>query len=207
MTNEDFNEFCACWSQACIGVGKDATPQAIEWAFEVLRDKGIAEIRTALIHHARDPKSGQFQPKPADIIRHIDGTRDDRKELAVLAFARVLDNLNSYSTVVFDDPAIHFAIAVAFGGWIEAGLFDASKFECQEQRRAFVTAYTSFKQGTAYLPRLTGIHKQGEASTGYASQASITYIGDKQKALAVENNGRVGGMLKNEAAPKLRAIA
>ena len=73
MNVNDFEQFSVCWKQANEGIGKETTPKAIEWAFEILRDKSIDEIKSALIAHARNPKEGRFSPTPANVIGYIEG--------------------------------------------------------------------------------------------------------------------------------------
>jgi len=162
----------------------------IWWA--ALEKHSLDTVLNAMAAYCADPDKCKFAPKAGDIVGMIDGNKVDRKELAVLAFARVLEHVNSYASVVFDDPAIHYAIQVGFGSWVEVGKFNGNEFECQEQRRAFISAYTAFKQGVAYMPRLIGIHEQNEVATGIPSGVQTLYIGDKQKALEVEQCGRVG---------------
>jgi len=192
MTENDFLQFSDCWGQACSGAGKEASPKAIEWAFEVLKDKSIEQIMSALIAHARDPESGQFIPKPADVIRHIDGKREDRKDAATIAWARVLENVNAYASVVFDDPAIHYAISVGFGGkWVDVCSFNADDFAYQEKRRSFITAYASFKPDTMNYPtHLIGIHEQDGADI----KDNITFVGDKEKSRLVYRGGSDSGL-------------
>lgn len=188
MTESDYVNFCECWSQACAGIGKEPTSKQIEWAFEVLKDKELDEIKRALIMNARNKNSGQFHPKPADIIREIDGSDEDKKAFATAAFTRMTENVNRYATLVFDDPAIHYAFAVGFASnWQSVCDWDGSIFECQQQKRDFEKAYASFKHGMAYPKKMVGIEEMENGKKGIA-YSKIIYIGDKQKALSVENN-------------------
>jgi hypothetical protein len=203
MTREDFKQFAYSWMQACEAVGQPATKHQIEWAFNVLLDLDLPAIQDALIKHARDPQAGQFKPKPADIIRHIKGTKADRKDAAVAAFARVLDAVAAhgrYATVVFDDPAIHYAVQIGFGNWPKVADFNEDDFASQEQRRSFISAYASYQHGLQqYPPKLTGMHELTNAAEGQSNPlASITYIGDKQRALAVQNGGSNRGLSFSE---------
>lgn len=191
MQKSNFDHFADCWAQACEGCGKQATPSQINWAFEVLRDKSIEQVKKALIMHARDPQSGQYQPKPADIIRHIEGSSVDRKTAAEAVWRKVLDNVNRYDSAVFDDPAIHYAIMIGFGSWLTVCDFDKDDFAMQQMYRSFISAYASYN-GQPYIPRMIGIYEL-ESAKG-ETRYEIHYIGDKQKALMVERGGRVGGM-------------
>ncbi len=203
MRESDFDAFSDCWEQACEGVGKLPSAKQIEWAFEVLKDKELSDIKQALVMHARDPQAGQFQPKAADIMKHMHGTKDDRKAQAEAAWRKVLDNMNRNHSAVFDDPAIHYAITVGFGDWQAICDFDSSKFECQQMYRSFINAYASFT-GQPYQPRMIGVFEQAGA-TG-ESRYETHYIGDKAKALTVEAEGCAGSMRAFSAEDTLKAI-
>lgn len=196
MIESDFEVFTECWMQACSGIGKDPTASQIEWAFEVLKDKELLDIKKALIMNARNPKSGQFHPKPADIIREMEGTDEDKKAKATAAFSRLVDSVNRYESVIFDDPAIHYAFSIAFlGDWITACDYDPQVFLCQQQKRDFEKAYASYKQGMPYPPRMIGITERENNDIGYEYTGTI-YIGLKDECLAVERNSISSRMKK-----------
>lgn len=203
MIDSDFGQFSMVWNQACIGTGREPDANAVEWAFEVLKDKSLADIKTALIKHARNPDSGQFMPKPADVIREIDGSAQDRKNMAVLAWARVIENVSRYDSVVFDDPAIHYAIAVAFGSdWNDVCNFEESKFEDQDKKRAFIAAHSMFKQGMNYPPRFAGLHEM----EGVDYKKCLRIVGDRDKARLVHQGGSHSGLSALNSESTLKAI-
>lgn len=162
----------------------------IWWAALVNND--LKTVLNAMAAYCAHPDKCKFAPKAGDIVGMIEGTSADRKELAILAFSKAIQNVSSYDTVVFDDPAIHHAIIVGFGSWQEFGMYQESKFECQEQRRTFLAAYASFKKDTPYLPKLIGILERDNSAEGYPDAIPMPkYIGDHKKALAVESGGRI----------------
>ena len=191
MREDDFDTFSDCWEQACEGIGRAPTAKQIEWAFECLKDKSIEQIKQALVMHAREPKEGQFQPTASNIIKHIEGTKEDRKAQAEAAWRRVLDNMNRNHSAVFDDPAIHYGIMVGFGDWQTVAEFDSAKFECQQMYRSFINAYSNYS-AQPYMPRMVGVFELASA-TG-ESRFETHYIGDKTKALTVEEKGRNGSI-------------
>ena len=67
---------------------KELTEFAIRIWSDVLADKDIATVSAAFTHHLKDTGAGRFCPKPADILRHLNGDAD---AAAVLAWADVLD--------------------------------------------------------------------------------------------------------------------
>jgi len=195
MNEKDYDDFAICWEQTCVGItGKQPNPSSIEWAFEVLKDKTIEQVRHGLIAHSRDEKEGSFAPKPANIIKHINGAKADKKDYATVAWARVVDNVNRYASVVFDDPAIHYALQVGFGGnWQDVCNFNADDFAYQEKRRSFITAYANYKQGMSYQPYFAGIEEKENGTV------NITFIGNQEQAKIVYHGGTSGGLDKLEA--------
>jgi hypothetical protein len=46
---------------------------AMKMYFQTLKDHSIEDIQVGVTAHLKDPKAGQFYPKAADIIKHIEG--------------------------------------------------------------------------------------------------------------------------------------
>ena len=166
------------------------TPGQIEWAFEVLKDQEIGQIKHALIMHARDQHAGQYQPKPADVIRHIEGSIDDRKAAAAFAYAKAIDAISSvtggsYGSVVFDDPAIMYAIQCGFSGWVNFCNAKQHDFD----RKKFCDEYANYREGLPYPKCL-----DGQCAITNGSQFSefnkISTIGSVEKCRIVYSGGR-----------------
>ncbi len=77
MTEQDTEVFAAAWSGAFEVYGKTISDAAISTCFEALIGYEIADITRALTAHLRDPATGQFPPKPADIIKRQAGAFND----------------------------------------------------------------------------------------------------------------------------------
>lgn len=60
--------------------------------------------------------TGKFAPNPADIIERIQGSSDERSELAWLELLKGVQRVGSYGSITFDNPAMHYAIGYC-GGW------------------------------------------------------------------------------------------
>jgi len=191
MREADYKDFAFCWQQACEGTGKQPTANQIEWAFEVLKDFELQQIKRGLVLHARDQKAGQFQPKPADVIRHIEGSIDDRKASGEYAWVRVMEAMGShgtYQSVAFDDAAIHYAIEVAFGDWVRLGKVDV---DSPFPRKEFCAAYAAYRPGNGHLKYLPGILERDNSAGGQADWIPmVVFIGEEAKAKAVMNSGR-----------------
>jgi hypothetical protein len=114
MTHDDLENF----SSLLVGVGelygKIISSALVEIYWEALFDYDIELIRESFSRHVKNSESGQFMPKPADIIKFIDGLPEEK---ALLAWSKVERNRNSYESYVFDDAIIHSVIQ-DMGGWV-----------------------------------------------------------------------------------------
>ena len=185
--------------------GKELSPQALSLWFESLRHYDLPAIRSALSAHVRNPDSGQFLPRPADVVKAIDGGSDDAALLAWAKVDRALRVVGTYATVVFDDPLIHYCVA-SLGGWIKLG--QLSEDDWKYQRQPFATLYRGARgRKMSYPAKLLGI---SEAENGELHQAQPTMIGDPEKALQVLAGGSewAGGMIRVSKAtgPALAAL-
>ena len=84
MTNDDSKKFCSAWSAAMGVYGKTVEPQTLAIVFRCLQEYELAEVEQALAAHLKDPEHGKFPPKPADIVRAIEG---DKESLEAIAWA------------------------------------------------------------------------------------------------------------------------
>lgn len=182
MTPKDRTRFVTLLTGVHSFYRVDMTDFAVGVWTRALGTYAIEAIERAFDQHAKDPKAGSFMPKPADLIRMLDGTQEDR---AAIAWAKVLGAIGShgsYATVVFDDGAIHAAIA-DLGGWPQVCAVTLDELPFMSRR--FCTAYSAHAAaGSAYPPRLLGVHDLNNAPAGYGSQAPVL-IGNEAAALAV----------------------
>jgi hypothetical protein len=116
MRREDYDRFAQMLAAASDLYGKSISGGAMTLWWEALRRYDVADVERAFRAAVSNPESGQFMPKPADIIRAIDGTSGDR---SLLAWGKVMDAMRAvgaYNSVAFDDPVIH-AVVSDMGGW------------------------------------------------------------------------------------------
>ena len=146
----------------------------------------IEAVVAALGRHAVNPDTGQFLPKPADVVKQLEGATQD---VALIAWAKVLNGLKQHGTyvsVVFDEPIIHRVIE-DLGGWIWLGQQTDKEIPFIEKR--FRDAYRAWRQRSAlmaYPRRLPGVIEHQNGAAGYAGVNVITkFIGDQTKAMAV----------------------
>lgn len=171
--------------------GKELTPFAAQVWQQACKRFDVEQVTKALSAHLMDPERGQFMPKPADIVRQLQGTNTDR---ALLAWGKVFDamqSVGSYKSVVFDDGLIH-AVVEDLGGWVKMCRYPGDEMQFLQKR--FCDSYRAYagRQDVAFPAQLTGEHEQQNAKFGYAPVNGPMLIGDKQKALAVKNAGVSG---------------
>jgi hypothetical protein len=188
VLTDDFDDFSESWATACESAGKPPTAAGIQFAFDVLREYALRDVQRALIAHARDPDRGQYAPKPADVVRLIDGGTE---ELALIAWAKVdkaVRSVGTYATVVFDDAMIHRVIA-DMCGWVGLGqkTEDDWPFVAREFEKRY-RAYALRRNAGDYPARLAGLCDAVNVSGGYA-EAEPVLIGDQGKALEVMRLG------------------
>jgi hypothetical protein len=84
MQPDDFDNFARVLDAAYSLHSKSLTADARSLFFAALGKYSLADVRKAFSAHISDPKRGQFPPKPADLIAHLQGdaTKDGRPEPA-----------------------------------------------------------------------------------------------------------------------------
>jgi hypothetical protein len=116
MQPSDRAPFAQLLSDAMAFYRQDVSEFALGVWWEACRRYDLEQVSKAMTAHAMDPERGQFAPKPADIVRQLDGTQTDR---SLVAWGKVLEAMRSvgaYSSIDFGDRAIHAAIT-DMGGW------------------------------------------------------------------------------------------
>lgn len=86
MTKDDFRKFGAAWMTAHAVFGSEPSAAALQLCYRALECYSIDDIENALAAHMRDPEAGRFAPKPADIVRAIDGATESRAMVAWTEF-------------------------------------------------------------------------------------------------------------------------
>lgn len=151
----------------------------------------LEQVRKAMTAHAMDPERGQFAPKPADIVRQLQGTHTDRSLIAWGKVHEAMARVGAYRTVAFDDPCIHLAIE-DMGGWVT--LCRSTIDELPFVQKRFCDAYKAYagrQDRPKHPPVLMGLHDAENARMGYRSQPA-TLIGAPEAARAVMLSGEVG---------------
>lgn len=174
-------------------------PTLAMW-FLALNRYEIGDVRAALSRHVTDPDRGQFPPRPADIVRQIDGSNSGAAPLAWGKVFQAASRVGAYASVVFDDPAIHAAIA-DLGGW--QSVCHCKADELPHMQRRFEGSYRAYRErGSFDYPRyLPGIHAETNGRAGF-DVPGLTYIGDADAARLVFDRGSEGLQISQELGPK-----
>lgn len=190
MQQNDFQKFHDGISGVMEFYGKNVSRFTLDIWWNVLKPYDLASVIDAFNRHLANPDTGQFAPKPADVIRMLQGSTQDS---ALRAWAKVdttIRSIGPYVDVVFDDPLIHRVIQ-DMGGWISFGQrndaewpFIAKEFENRYR------GYRSRSDTPPYAPVMIGIFSADNAKSGYRDDTNqSTLIGNHQQALRVMRGG------------------
>jgi hypothetical protein len=180
MKPEDKERF----AQLMIGVaelyGKKLSNQLLNIYWAALTAYSLEEVNAALNRHALSPDVGQFMPKPADIVRCLEGSSSTQALQAWTKVINAIKQVGAYSSVIFDDPLIH-AVIYDMGGWIR--LCQSKEDEAGFRSREFEKRYSAYvlQPPTAYPAHLPGVIEQQNALAGFAKEPPML-IGDKSSA-------------------------
>jgi hypothetical protein len=173
---------------------QSTSPFVLDVWWNVCQKFEFEQVQKAFSAHAANPDNGQFMPKPADLIKVLQGTTRDK---AAIAWGKALKAISDYghpSDVCFDDPAIHAAIQ-DMGGWprfcsTETKDLSYAQHRFCELHRAY-TGRGSFE----YPARLVGSCGPDNAARLAARglpEPKPKLIGDKEAALRVLAGGAIG---------------
>ena len=197
MTEADRREFCKLLVGIAELYDKRLTTAAQVLYWDLLKDYELDDIASALKAHTKSPDAGQYLPKPADIIRQLEG---DTESQAMRAWSKVQESIQRvgpYQMVVFDDPLIH-AVITEMGGWIALCelLVDDTPFRARE----FVKRYRGYRAQRAqprFAPKLIGFIEQHNSTQGYdEALPEPLLIGDAGRALPFMSEGVAGPRLE-----------
>lgn len=176
--------------KACMDLyGRPLTADVLDLYARALARFETEDVLRALEIHLLDPDVGQFPPKPADIVRRIQGSNTTG---AARAWARVVDAVRivgAWRTVIFDDPLIHACIS-QMGGWIK--ICQMREDEAPFRGKDFERLYLGYKQqGTIpqFPAKLIGRAEAGNVERGLPVDPAVL-IGEPERAKLVHQAGR-----------------
>ena len=196
MQSSDAKKFAALLKAVADSYNKEVTAGMREIYWESLKRYEYAEVRGAFSAHVTHPEHGRFWPKPADIIRQLEGDPGSNALMAFEKLRRAIKAVGPYRDVVFDDPLIH-ACVDQLGGWerVNEWTDEDLPYRCTD----FQKLYTGLVgRAASYPPVLTGI-AHNSLREAQKLPAPIL-LGDKAAATAVMGGGSTQGRLGRESA-------
>jgi hypothetical protein len=168
MTNEDFEKFHTLLSDVYAFYRQDISAFAARVWTEAMRPFDFKAVADAINRHLMNPDSGQFMPKPADVVKMLQGSTQDSALVAWTAVDRKVRHVGPYASVTFDDSLIAHVLR-DMGGWV--GLCNKTEDEWTFVKNEFVNRYRGYKvrgEIPEMVPRLTGIAEHHNVIEGYA---------------------------------------
>lgn len=202
MTQDDYEDFAGMVSGITELYGRAASEFAITIWWGALRQYDLAAVRQAFDRHVRNPDSGQFAPKPADLIRMMGGTTQDSALVAWAKVDRALRVVGTYRSVAFDDALVH-RVLTEMGGWTVLGT--KSEKEWPFVAKEFENRYRGYRmrnERPEYPPVLVGLADAQNAHEGFCGEEP-TLVGDQVLAQRVMAEGTQGQLVSVHSASSL----
>lgn len=188
MTPENKAEFAVLVTSVYAFYRQDCSDFAVSVWWEACKPFDFAAVRSAFNRHAVNPDNGQYMPKPADIVKLLQGTSTDGAMVAWSKVDKAVRQVGTYASVAFDDPIVH-AVIQDMGGWVEFGR--KSEDEWPFVAKEFQTRYRGYRTqgGAGDYPRvLVGIAQAQNSQHGFQSQPPVL-IGAPEAVKAVIRGG------------------
>ena len=116
MHKDDLPEFLRLVTDVLAFYRQDSSEFALAVWAQACEPFDMEQVRKAMTAHATDPERGQFPPKPADIVKALQGTQTDAALLAWGLVYRAISAVGAYQSIDFGNAAIHAAVS-DLGGW------------------------------------------------------------------------------------------
>ena len=204
MHSNEFNKFSAILLGVSAVYKSQTSDFTTQFYWNALKKYELYVVEQAFSRHATNPDNGQFMPKPADIIRMLEGTSSDKALAAWQKVVAAVRQVSVYDSIAFDDASIH-AVIYAMGGWQR--LCDTTTNEMPFRAQEFQKRYALFlKQPPNHYPKyLAGIHEANNRPNGFEYKPPVMF-GDGAKILEVMANAKPVPKLKRISADILKEI-
>lgn len=168
--------------------GRDLSAFALGVWWEAMRPFEFAAVRMAMSRHVMNPDTGQFMPKPADVVRMLGGTTQDGALRAWAKVDRAVRVVGTWASVAFDDALIH-RVLHDMGGWV--GLSTKTEDEWPFVAREFENRYRGYAmrgERPDYPAVLIGMAEADCARRGFPADPP-RLVGDAEAARRVMQGG------------------
>lgn len=116
MTQADLERFYQVMAATAELHGRSLSEAVMAMYFEDLAPYPMEAVVEALRRHRRNPQHGQFFPKPADLIRALEGSHEERALMAFNRLVAAMDRVGAYQSPDFSDRVLH-QVVEDMGGW------------------------------------------------------------------------------------------
>jgi len=141
MNDVDKKEFATQMMLIAEIYDKPVSKEKMKIYFATLKEYSIDQVKIGIQSHMSDTDQGQFFPKPANIIKHIDGQLPnvtEKAELAWLEIENAIRFIGSYGTLKIEDK-IAIAAVKSLGSWSDLCMTNIDKM--QWKKKEFIDAY------------------------------------------------------------------
>lgn len=179
--------------------GRELSENVVDLYWNGLREYDIDSVKRALWAHVRNPDTGQFMPKIADVAKMTQGRTDDQAAVAWSKVDQAVRRVGTYQCVVFDDAVIH-RVLLDMGGWVYIGGKDEKEwpFVAKEFQNRY-RGYRMRDETPEYPPVLIGLANAHNSKAGFRENPPIL-IGDERRASAVRLGGTTVPLLGMKSA-------
>jgi hypothetical protein len=192
MRNEDREALTAMLAKTMSVYSKQITAGFVDVFFDALANYDLESVRRGLSAHVQNPDSGQFPPKPADIVRLIDGTSADQGMQAWSRVDKAVRMVGPYQSVVFDCSIVH-RVLDEMGGWIKLCNTPSEedyKFQGLEFARRYRAHVIGGGVGSEYPRHLIGQVEAENSVSGFKRNLpGPVLIGEQAACVAVLQGG------------------
>lgn len=201
MDKNDYATFRQILKRTLALYDKALSGEIADLWFDTLIDQPIEAVAQALTAHVRNPDTGQFAPKPADVIKAITGGIDAICTSAWTKVAGAVGSVGPWQSVAFDDPIIHRVID-DMGGW--PAMCQKDEKEWPFVQKEFMQRYRGIQTRQApveHSPYLIGMSEASNQRRGVELPAhlrQLALVGDKARAQAVLASGSFNPSVKVE---------
>jgi len=171
MTSQDQNKFKELITVMSETFGEEFTPAKLKLWWNLFKPYSIETFERALYAHIACPDAGMFSPKPANLMKFINGTSKeqqqlvkDRAEMAWACIEREISRIGSYGTLELEDKQAIAAVK-SIGGW--RALCMCTYDQLVWKKKSFISSYDCYERTPLeHLPsKLPGLielseHKQ-----------------------------------------------
>jgi hypothetical protein len=195
MNQNEFPKFQTLLGDVYAFYRQDFSQFAAKVWWSAMTPFDFAAVSEAFSKHCVNPDNGQFMPKPADIVKMLQGSTQDSALVAWTKVDKAVRSVGTYASVAFDDPIIHRVI-IEMGGWVSLGT--KTEDEWPFIRNEFVNRYRGYKmrnETPEYPPVMIGIAESQNAKNGFQIAPPLL-LGQPEKAQMV--------MLKGSNTPVLQ---